>query len=64
MTVSNGMRPVHPSEVLQENLDALGTNAPVWTRRIDVLVNRINKILNSQRSFTGDTALCLGIPFG
>lgn len=64
MTVSNGMRPVHPGEILQEDLDALGMSAAELARRIDVPVNRIAGILKGRRSVTDDTALRLGRFFG
>lgn len=64
MTVSNGMRPVHPGEILQEDLDALGMSAAEFARRIEVPANRIAGILKGRRSVTGDTALRLGCFFG
>lgn len=64
MTVSNGMRPVHPGEILQEDLDALGMSAAEFARRIEVPANRIAGILKGRRSVTGDTALRLGRFFG
>lgn len=64
MTVSNGMRPVHPGEILQEDLDALGMSAAEFARRIEVPANRIAGILKGRRSVTGDTGLRLGRFFG
>ncbi len=64
MTVSNGMRPVHPGEILQEDLDALGMSPAEFARRIEVPANRIAGILKGRRSVTGDTALRLGRFFG
>ena len=64
MTVRNGMRPVHPGEILQEDLDALGMSAAELARRIEVPANRIAGILKGRRSVTGDTALRLGRFFG
>ena len=64
MTVRNGMRPVHPGEILQEDLDALGMSAAEFARRIEVPVNRVAGILKGRRSITGDTALRLGRYFG
>ena len=64
MTVRNGMRPVHPGEILQEDLDALGMSAAEFARRIEVPVNRVTGILKGRRSVTGDTALRLGRFFG
>ena len=56
--------PIHPSEPLREDLDALGMSAAELARRIEVPVNRITEILNCRRSITGDTALRLGRFFG
>lgn len=64
MTVRNGMRPVHPGEVLREDLDALGMSAAELARRIEVPANRVTGILKGRRSVTGDTALRLGRFFG
>lgn len=58
------MRPVHPGEILQEDLDALGMSAAEFARRIEVPVNRVTGILKGRRSVTGDTALRLGRFFG
>lgn len=52
--------PIHAGETLRENLEALGMSAAELSRRIDVPVNRITKIIKGTRSITGDTALRLG----
>ena len=59
MNVKNGMRPVHPGEVLREELDELGLSANALTRALDVPVNRVTMILNGQRGVSADTALRL-----
>ena len=64
MTLSNGMRPVHPGEVLREDLEVLGISAAELARQIEVPANDITGILKGQRSVTGDTALRLGRFFG
>ena len=56
--------PIHPGEMLREDLDALGMSAAELARRIEVPVNRITQILNGRRAVTGDTALRLGRFFG
>lgn len=56
--------PIHPGETLREDLEALGMSAAELARRIEVPVNRVTQILNSQRAVTGDTALRLGRFFG
>ena len=57
-------RPVHPGEVLAEELDERGVSASELARQIGVPANRISQILAGRRSVTGDTALRLGHWFG
>ena len=64
MSVRNGMRPVHPGEILREELDALGLSAHALSKALGVPVNRITMILNGQRGVTADTALRLAHYFG
>ena len=59
MTAKNGMRPVHPGEVLRDELEALGLSANALSKALDVPVNRITAILHGQRGVTADTALRL-----
>lgn len=56
--------PIHPGEVLAEDLDALEMSAAELARQLKVPTNRITEILNGQRSITGDTALRLAHFFG
>ena len=62
--VSNGMRPVHPGEVLGEELEAPGMSASALARELAVPTNRITLILNGQRGISADTALRLSRYFG
>ena len=55
----NGMRPVHPGEVLREELEALEMSAKAFASAMDIPGNRITAILNGQRGVTADTALRL-----
>ena len=64
MTLNNGMRPVHPGEILREELDALGLSANALAKALGVPVNRVTMILNGQRGVSADTALRLGRYFG
>ena len=59
MTAANGMRPVHPGEILREELDAVGLSANALAKALGVPVNRITTILNGQRGVSADTALRL-----
>lgn len=56
--------PVHPGEVLAEDLTALHLSAAQLARQLKVPTNRITEILNGQRAITGDTALRLAHFFG
>ncbi len=64
MNVVNGMRPVHPGEILRDELDALGLSANALSKALDVPVNRITAILHGQRGVTANTALRLARYFG
>ena len=64
MNAKNGMRPVHPGEVLRDELDELGLSANALSKALDVPVNRVTMILNGQRGMSADTALRLARYFG
>jgi addiction module HigA family antidote len=56
--------PIHPGEILADDLDEIGMTASELARRIDVPPNRISEIIRGRRGVTGDTALRLGHWFG
>lgn len=60
MAGKSEMTPVHPGEVLREELDSLGLSANALAKAVDVPVNRITGILNGERGVSADTALRLG----
>lgn len=60
----NGMRPIHPGEILKDELDELSLSANALAKALDVPTNRITAILNEQRGITADTALRLAKFFG
>ena len=64
MNTRNGMRPVHPGEILREEIDTLGMSANALAKALGVPVNRITMILNGQRGISADTALRLARYFG
>ena len=64
MNTRNEMRPVHPGEILREELGALGLSASALAQALGVPVNRVTMILNGQRGVTADTALRLARYFG
>ena len=56
--------PIHPGEILADELTELGISAAELARQIKVPANRISQILSGKRSITADTALRLGRWFG
>lgn len=64
MDVKNGMRPVHPGEILSEELETLDLSANALAKALDVSPNCVTAILNGQQSVTADIALRLARYFG
>jgi len=61
----NGMRPIHPGEILREEyLAALGMSAHALAMALRVPAPRINDIVRERRGVTPDTALRLARYFG
>ena len=60
----NAMRPIHPGEILRDELAARGLSANALARALGVPANRITGILNGTRALTADTALRLARCFG
>ena len=58
------MMPVHPGEILRDELTEIELSASALARALDVPSNRITAILNGQRGITADTALRLARYFG
>lgn len=56
--------PIHPGEILAEELAAVGISPTELARQIRVPPNRISQIINGKRAITGDTALRLAHWFG
>lgn len=52
--------PIHPGEVLADELAELSVSPTELSRQIAVPPNRISQIIQGKRSITGDTALRLG----
>ncbi len=59
MSFKNAMRPVHPGEILREELEELEMSANAFAEALNVPANRISAILKGQRGVTADTALRL-----
>jgi addiction module HigA family antidote len=56
--------PIHPGEILAEELAELGMSAAQLARAIRVPPNRTSQILAGKRAISADTALRLGKWFG
>ncbi|MGQ0584375.1 MAG: HigA family addiction module antitoxin [Reyranella sp.] len=52
--------PIHPGEILADELDELGITPTELSRQTGVPPNRISQIIQGKRAITGDTALRLG----
>lgn len=61
----NGMRPVHPGEVLKEDyLKPLGLSANALAKALCVPAPRINDVVLKRRAVSADTAMRLARYFG
>ena len=62
---NNGMRPVHPGEVLREDyLKPMALSANALAKQLHMPASRINDIALERRGITADTALRLCRFFG
>ena len=65
MMFKNGMRPVHPGEILREDyLVPLGMTANALAKALNVPAARIHDIVRERRAVTADTAMRLARYFG
>jgi len=60
----NKLPPIHPGEMLREDMEALGLSARALADAIGVPHNRVAAILRRERAITADTALRLATYFG
>jgi addiction module HigA family antidote len=61
----NGMRPIHPGEVLREDfLKPLGMSANALANALSVPAPRINDVVRERRGISADTAMRLARYFG
>ena len=61
----NGMRPIHPGEIIREEyLESTGMSVSALSRALNVPVTRINDVVREKRGITADTALRLARYFG
>lgn len=56
--------PIHPGEILADELAEIGMTALELGKRLGVPNNRLYQIINGKRDITADTALRLGQFFG
>jgi len=56
--------PIHPGEILSDELQEIGIASTALARQLRVPENRITQIVAGKRSITADTALRLGKWFG
>jgi addiction module HigA family antidote len=56
--------PIHPGEILSDELRELGISATELARLMHVPANRVSQILSGKRHITADTALRPGRWFG
>ena len=65
MASRNGMRPVHPGEILREDfLTPLGMSVNALAKALGVPTPRINDVVRERRGITPDTAMRLARYFG
>jgi antitoxin HigA-1 len=62
--MTNKMRPIHPGEILADELKEIDMSANALAIELRVPANRITEIINGKRDITSDTALRLGHYFG
>ena len=60
----NWKDPIHPGEILADELEEIGINANELAKRLDLPHGRIYEILREERAITASTALRLGKFFG
>lgn len=68
-TTENGgpvvnLPPIHPGEILGEELTELGLSVGALARALDVPARGLNEILSAERAITADMALRLARYFG
>jgi len=61
---NNWRDPIHPGEILVEELEEIEMNGNQFAKALNVPSNRIYQILNGQRDITADTARRIGKFFG
>ena len=57
-------RPIHPGEILKEDLADAGISINTLARALRVPVNRLRRLISQERGVTADTALRLAAFWG
>jgi antitoxin HigA-1 len=60
----DNLPPVHPGEILRDELEALGMSATRFAHHLGVTPNAITRILNGEHDITAKMALRLSRVFG
>jgi addiction module HigA family antidote len=63
-SMKNQMRPIHPGEILKDEIEELDMNPSALAKVLMVPANRVIDIIKGKRSITADTALRLSRFFG
>lgn len=64
MTLKNQMRPVHPGEILRDELDEIGLSSKQLASELGIAKNIVDLILAGKQDLNGGSALCLARYFG
>ena len=56
--------PIHPGEILKDELIEIGISSDELARQLRVPENRMSEVIRGRRNITADTALRLGRWFG
>ena len=64
MDIKNGMRPVHPGEILREEIEAVGVSEGALSKALDVPLSRVTLVLEGRQEISADMALRLARYFG
>ena len=64
MANTHKLRPIHPGELLQDELHEVGVSLNELGRALRVPMNRISAIVNGKRGITVDTSIRLARYFG
>ena len=64
MNARSERKPLHPGDVLRDDLDELGLSANALSKELGVPVNRVTMILKGKRGVSAETELRLKRYFG